>query len=155
MSFNEFVDLTCHNFILISFTRRMRASLCIRHGRVPRTWDVSMRFRMRLDTDSELMETLQDRGGTGGPGWGWSNLAKMHPEWIQNASKCCNAHAAHTAHSLQFDQGSLPLRDLPEPPWSDVSDVPLDSECNSTRHSISVSLRISISLLQKWDFKEK
>lgn len=77
------------------------------------------------------------------------------PKCIQNASKCCNAHAAHTAHSLQFDQGSLPLRDLPEPPWSDVSDVPLDSECNSTRHSIPVSLCISISLLQKGDFKQK
>lgn len=44
----------------------------------------------------QAWQGAQDRGGTGGPGWGWR---------------------------------SLPLRDLPEPPWSDVSDVPLDSEC--------------------------
>ena len=76
------LDLTCHHFILISFTRRMRASLCIRHGRVPRTWDVSNAvsnaFGYRLRTHRNCI-WLQDRGGTGGPGWGWSNLAKMHP----------------------------------------------------------------------------
>ena len=38
---------------------------------------------IQTQNSSKLHFWLQDRGGTGGPGWGWSNLAKMHPKCIQ------------------------------------------------------------------------
>lgn len=87
------------------------------------------------------------RGATGALGHATNSGSDETSPWWCNRESGLQGHngdvedeglSMHQAWQGAQDRGgpgpgwgwrSLPLRDLPEPPWSDVSDVPLDSEC--------------------------
>ena len=65
---------------------------------------------IQTQNSSKLHFWLQDRGGTGGPGWGWSNLAKMHPKCIQMLQRSRCSHCALASIRPRKFAASRPTR---------------------------------------------
>ena len=99
---------------------RMRASPCTKHGKGRRSglvgdgasWQLNIGYKWDLMSTKSKLYT-------------WCILVHCSVFW-----RFLSSFDVLT-HSLSRGQGSLPLRDLPEPPWSDVN-AP-SCECNDLR----------------------